>query len=184
MTVAVRVTVTVTGHRRGGVDEHDVALALPPGPVMARKLIEAAVIAQVTAYEDRAAQASMVRILTGKSLLADLEQGAVRMGASRGQARWTGPPRWTRPCWRSTTGSSRSSSAMTNWPQTRARSNSPTAQACCSCAWSRWQVGEAMLTPGSRPPGWARCRTRNGARMPSAGSAACRANSASLRRCS
>ena len=37
-------------------------------------------IAEVTAYEDRAAQASMVRMLTEKSLLADLEQGAVRMG--------------------------------------------------------------------------------------------------------
>lgn len=80
VTVAVRVTATMTGHRRRGVDEHDVALALPPGPVTARQLIEAAVIAEVTAYEDRAAQASMVRILTGKSLLADLEQGAVRMG--------------------------------------------------------------------------------------------------------
>ena len=40
VTVAVRVTATVTGHRRRGVDEHDVALALPPGAVTPRKLIE------------------------------------------------------------------------------------------------------------------------------------------------
>jgi hypothetical protein len=57
-----------------------VALALPQGPVTARQLIKAAVIAEVTAYENLAAQASMVRMLTDKSLLADLEQGAVRMG--------------------------------------------------------------------------------------------------------
>lgn len=80
VTVAVRVRATVTGHRRRGVDEHDVALALPPGPVTARQLIEAAVAAEVTAYEDRAAQASLVRVLTEKSLLADLDRGAVRMG--------------------------------------------------------------------------------------------------------
>jgi hypothetical protein len=52
--VAVRVSATVTGHRRRGVREHDLALELPLGPVTARQLIEAAVIAEVAAYEARA----------------------------------------------------------------------------------------------------------------------------------
>ena len=43
VTVPVRVSATVTGHRRRGVREHVVALDLPPGQVTARQLIEAAV---------------------------------------------------------------------------------------------------------------------------------------------
>jgi hypothetical protein len=82
MTVAVRVRATVTGHRRWGVQEHELAFALPPGPVSARRLIEAAVAAEVSAYMARAAEASLVRVLTEKSLLADLGRGAVRMGSA------------------------------------------------------------------------------------------------------
>ena len=80
VTVAVRVRATVTGHRRRGVQEHEVELALPPGPVTAGQVIEAAVRAEVAAYEARAAEAGLVRVLTEKSLLDDMERGAVRMG--------------------------------------------------------------------------------------------------------
>lgn len=80
MTVAVRLRATVTGYRRRGVQEHDLALALPSGPVSARQIIEAAVAAEVAAYEARGQAASLVRVLTEKSLLDDLDRGAVRMG--------------------------------------------------------------------------------------------------------
>ena len=88
MTVAVRVSATVTGHRRRGVREHDLVLDLPPGQVTARQLIEAAVTAEVAAYQARAEEVSLVRVLTQKALLADLERGAVRTGgAPQAQAR-------------------------------------------------------------------------------------------------
>jgi hypothetical protein len=80
VTVAVRVSATVTGHRRKGVREHDLVLALPPGEVTARQLIEAAVAAELTAFQARAEEASLVRVLTKKSLDADLARGAVRTG--------------------------------------------------------------------------------------------------------
>lgn len=80
MAVAVRVRAKVTGHRRRGEQERDLALALPPGPVSARQIIEAAVAAEVAAYQARAGEASLVRVLTDQALLDDLDQGAVRMG--------------------------------------------------------------------------------------------------------
>lgn len=80
VTVAVRVRAAVTGHRRHGVQEHELALALPPGPVSARQIIEAAVAAEVAAHQARAEEAGLVRVLTEQSLLDDLGQGAVRMG--------------------------------------------------------------------------------------------------------
>ena len=83
MTVAVRVSATVTGHRRRGVREHDLVLALPAGEVTARQLIEAAVAAEVCAFQDRAEEASLIRVLTKKSLDADLARGAVRSGGPR-----------------------------------------------------------------------------------------------------
>jgi hypothetical protein len=83
VTVAVRVSATVTGHRRKGVREHDLVLALPAGEVTARQLIEAAVAAEVTAFQARAEEASLVRVLTKKSLDADLARGAVRTGGPR-----------------------------------------------------------------------------------------------------
>jgi hypothetical protein len=83
VTVAVRVSATVTGHRRKGVREHDLVLALPPGQVTARQLIEAAVTAELTAYQARAEEASLLRVLTKKSLDADLALGAVRTGGPR-----------------------------------------------------------------------------------------------------
>ena len=85
MTVAVRVSATVTGHRRRGVREHDLVLDLPPGEVTARQLIEAAVAAEVEAYQVRTEEASLVRVLTQKALLADLERGAVRTGEAQEQ---------------------------------------------------------------------------------------------------
>ena len=84
MTVAVRVSATVTGHRRKGVREHDLVLALPPGEVTARQLIEAAVAAEVTAFQARAEEASLLRVLTRKSLDADLARGVVRTGGALG----------------------------------------------------------------------------------------------------
>jgi hypothetical protein len=90
VTVAVRVSATVTGHRRRGVREHDLVLALPPGAVTARQLIEAAVAAEVTAYQARAEEASLVRVLTKKSLDADLARGAVRAGGPRDSAELAG----------------------------------------------------------------------------------------------
>ena len=83
MTVAVRVSATVTGHRRRGVHEHDLVLALPPGPVTARQLIEAAVTAEVAAFQARAEEASLVRVLTEKALRRGPGPGAVR-SAGRG----------------------------------------------------------------------------------------------------
>ena len=80
MTVAVRVRAKVTGHRPRGVQEHEVELALPPGPATAGQIIEAAVRAEVAAFRARAEEASLVRVLIGKSLLDDVTRGAVRMG--------------------------------------------------------------------------------------------------------
>ena len=82
MTVAVRVSATVTGHRRRGIREHELVLDLPQGQVTARQLIEAAVTAEVAAFQARADEASLVRVLTEKALLADLERGAVRAGGA------------------------------------------------------------------------------------------------------
>jgi hypothetical protein len=78
------VSATVTGHRRKGVREHDLVLALPPGEVTARQLIEAAVAAEVTAFQARAEEASLLRVLTRKSLDADLARGVVRTGGALG----------------------------------------------------------------------------------------------------
>jgi ribosomal protein L16/L10AE len=85
MAVAVRVRAKVTGHRRRGEQERDLALALalPPGPVTARQIVEAAVTAEVAAYQARAGEASLVRVLTDRALRADLDQGAVRMSDGR-----------------------------------------------------------------------------------------------------
>ena len=80
MTVAVRVSATVTGHRRPGVQEHDLVLALPPGQVTARQLIEASVVAEVAAFQARAEEASLVRVLTRDGLARELASGAVRTG--------------------------------------------------------------------------------------------------------
>jgi hypothetical protein len=78
--VAVRVSARVTGHRRHAVREHHLLLELPPGRVTARQLIEAAVTAEVAAYEARAEEASLVGVLTQKSLADGLARGAVRPG--------------------------------------------------------------------------------------------------------
>jgi hypothetical protein len=86
VTVAVRVSATVTGHRRRGVREHDLVLALPLGEVTARQLIEAAVAAEVTAFQARAEEASLLRVLTRESLDADLARGVVRTGGALGDA--------------------------------------------------------------------------------------------------
>lgn len=83
MTVAVRVRAKVTGHRRRGEQERDLALALPPGPVTARQIVEAAVTAEVAAYQARAGEASLVRVLTDRALRTDLDQGTVRMSDGR-----------------------------------------------------------------------------------------------------
>jgi hypothetical protein len=92
VTVAVRVSATVTGHRRRGVREHDLVLALPAGEVTARQLIEAAVAAEVCAFQDRAEEASLIRVLTKKSLDADLARGAVRSVGPRDDATAAGEP--------------------------------------------------------------------------------------------
>lgn len=86
MTVAVRVSATVTGHRRMGVSEHDLVLALPPGQVTARQVIEASVIAEVAAYEARTEEASLVRVLTREGLARELTTGAVRTGGPQDEA--------------------------------------------------------------------------------------------------
>lgn len=80
MTVAVRVTATVTGHRRRSVREHELALELSPGEVPARRLIEAAVAAEVSAFAARAEENGFVRVLTADGLREDLARGAVRLG--------------------------------------------------------------------------------------------------------
>lgn len=80
MTIAVRLRATVTGQRARGVREHELTLALPAGMVSVERLIEASVVAEVSAYEQRADEATLVRVLTEESLAADLERGAVRLG--------------------------------------------------------------------------------------------------------
>ena len=80
MTVAVRVSATVTGQRRLRVHEHDLVLALPPGQVTARQLITAAVAAEVAAFQARAEEASLVQVLTKEGLARALASGAVRTG--------------------------------------------------------------------------------------------------------
>ena len=70
----------MTGHRRMGVREHDLVLALPPGQVTARQVIEASVTAEVAAYQARAEEASLVRVLTREGLARDLATGVVRTG--------------------------------------------------------------------------------------------------------
>jgi hypothetical protein len=80
MTVAVRVTATITGHRRRGVREHELTLELAPGEVAARQLIEAAVAAEATAYMARAEEDSFIRVLTRDGLREELAAGAVRFG--------------------------------------------------------------------------------------------------------
>jgi hypothetical protein len=86
VTVAVRVSATVTGHRRMGVREHDLVLALPPGQVTARQVIEASVVAEVAAYQARAEEASLVRVLTREGLARELATGAVRTGGPQDPA--------------------------------------------------------------------------------------------------
>lgn len=86
MAVAVRVSATVAGYCHGGVREHDLVLELPPGTVMARQLIEAAVTAEVAVYEARAEETSLVGVLTEKSLADGLARGAVRPGGRQEEA--------------------------------------------------------------------------------------------------
>ena len=83
MAVAVRVSAAVTGHRHRGVREHDLVLQLAPGEVTARQLIGAAVTAEVVAFQARAEEASLVRVLTQESLAEGLAQGAIRPGWPR-----------------------------------------------------------------------------------------------------
>ena len=80
MTLAVRVRAKVTGQRRRGDGVHELELPLAPGPVSARQLIEAAVTAEVAAYEVRADDVTFLRVLTEQSLAQDLARGAVRLG--------------------------------------------------------------------------------------------------------
>jgi hypothetical protein len=80
VTVAVRVSATVTGQRRLRVHEHDLVLALPPGQVTARQLITAAVAAEVAAFQARCEEASLVQVLTREGLARALAGGAVRTG--------------------------------------------------------------------------------------------------------
>ena len=80
MTVAVRVTATITGHRRGGVNGHELALDLAPGEVSTRELIEAAVAAEVKAFQERSQARSLLQVLTRDGLREALESGAVRLG--------------------------------------------------------------------------------------------------------
>lgn len=86
MTVAVRVSATVTGQRRLRVHEHDLVLALPPGQVTARQLITAAVTAEVAAFQARAEEASLVQVLTREGLTRALASGAVRTGGPQDTA--------------------------------------------------------------------------------------------------
>jgi hypothetical protein len=85
MTVAVRVTATITGHRRRGVREHELTLELAPGEVAARQLITAAVSAEVAAYHARAEENGFLRVLTPDGLRDDLARGAVRFGSQDGE---------------------------------------------------------------------------------------------------
>jgi hypothetical protein len=63
-----------------GVRDHELVLALPPGQVTARQVIEASVTAEVAAYQARAEEASLVRVLTGEGLARELATGVVRTG--------------------------------------------------------------------------------------------------------
>jgi hypothetical protein len=86
MAVMVRVSATVTGRRRGAVPEHDLALALPAGPVTSGQIICAAVAAEVAGYQARAEKGGFVRVLTERSLLDGLARGAVGVVTQPGPA--------------------------------------------------------------------------------------------------
>ena len=75
MRVRVRVRARVTGHRLRGERERDLVLALPPGPVTARRIVEAAVRAEVAAYQAPAEEASLFRPSSAHHTV-----GALRMG--------------------------------------------------------------------------------------------------------
>src|SRR5689334_1186632 len=79
-TVAVRVWATVTGHRRMGVREHDLVLALRAGPGTALQVVSSWVIAEVAVCHARPEEASLVRVLTKEGLARELATGAVRTG--------------------------------------------------------------------------------------------------------
>jgi hypothetical protein len=55
-------------------------LDLAPGEASARQLIEAAVAAEVTAFQARSEARTFVRVLSKDGLREDLERGAVRLG--------------------------------------------------------------------------------------------------------
>ena len=80
MLTAVRVEAAVPGRKSAGTAEHPVELDLPAEPITLRRLIEAVVRAEVTAFQARAEQRSFVRVLTEKSLAEGVESGAVRSG--------------------------------------------------------------------------------------------------------
>jgi hypothetical protein len=68
-----------------GVREHDLVLALPPGQVTARQVIEASVTAEVAAFQARTEEASLVRVLTREGLARELATGAVRTGGPQAE---------------------------------------------------------------------------------------------------
>lgn len=94
MAIAVRVRAKVTGHRRAGMADHELSLALLPGRVSAQRLIEAAVTAEVAALEQRADEAQFVRLLTERSLTEELNRGAVRLGEREPAAPVQGGQEW------------------------------------------------------------------------------------------
>lgn len=87
MVTAVRVEAAVPGRRKAGTAEHPVELALAPGPVALRDLIEAVVRAEVRAFAARVEQRGFLRVLTDEALAAALAAGAVRSDAVE-----AGPP--------------------------------------------------------------------------------------------
>lgn len=82
MATAVRVEAAVPGRRRAGTAEHPVDVDVGVGPVPLRRLIEAVVRSEVTAFEERAERRGLLRVLTEESLAAGLAAGVVRSGGA------------------------------------------------------------------------------------------------------
>jgi hypothetical protein len=76
----VQVEAAVAGRKRAGSPEHPIPIELAPGPTMLRDLIGAIVRAEVTAFEDRAADERFVRVLTERSIEEGVSSGAIRSG--------------------------------------------------------------------------------------------------------
>lgn len=78
--ITLNVETVVLGRKQAGTAPRPVDIGLDPGTTTARNLIESVVRSEVAAYEERAEQRTLVRLLTERELVDGLDQGAIRSG--------------------------------------------------------------------------------------------------------